>query len=368
LSLIVAELREGKIVIVSDTHLTDYPAEMHPKRQNASPSDGAIKCIIIGPHLCVAVAGMIIEIEIDELFTKIRGLASDLRKVLDTLTKFHLANNMQTTFMAGVSLPPVSKMYVINNGHFTSTTYAWIGVENGFKAFESRRAEIEKTWPKNDFQYIIEQSLKKVIEDSVDPAINGFMISVANTNGIFEYRSAVDMYLLPRTLPPGFSVIGHGTAQEGAYSVHFFQANDSNTALGIHFLQGNFGIVYAIRNNGLLYPEIFSNVDEDEFAAIITPKFGVKKIASLPVPVESYLKRGNKAVEAGDYSKALDLYDKGLSISGHPLYATLQFNRGKVLNYLNRHQEAMQSFRQAVQKDSSFQSKILSFLTSPRKK
>jgi tetratricopeptide (TPR) repeat protein len=246
--------------------------------------------------------------------------------------------------------------------------YAWIGLETGYKAFEIRREEIEKTWPKDDFPYIIEQSLKKVIDDKIDPAINGFTISVSNANGVFQYRSAVIMDLLPRTLPPGFSVIGHGTAQEGAYTIRFFAANDSNTALAIHSLQGNFGIVYAIRNNGLLHPEIISDVDEEEFADIITPQFGIKKIGSLPVPVESYFKRGNKAFEAGDYSKALGMFDKGLKISGHPLWASLQFNRGMVLNYLNRHEEAMQSFQLAVQKDSSFQSKILSFLTSPKKK
>jgi hypothetical protein len=106
---------------------------------------------------------------------------------------------------------------------------------------------------------------------------------VNNENRFFDYGSRIEMYILPQVLPPGFSTIGHGTAQQGGYSVHFFPSNDKFTILAIHILQGKFGVIYKPRDGGLLWPEVVSNVNEAEFSRITESRFGVRRLVSTPM-------------------------------------------------------------------------------------
>jgi hypothetical protein len=136
--------------------------------------------------------------------------------------------------------------------------------------------------PQMAVDFRISQSHKKVIESSVEPSVNGFGISVSNDDKFFTYGSKIESYILPQTSSPGFSVMGLCTAQDGGYSVHFFPPNPNHTALAIYVIQGRFGIIYKSNDGGLLQPEVFSNIEESEFAKITESRYG--KIASVRTP------------------------------------------------------------------------------------
>jgi hypothetical protein len=126
------------------------------------------------------------------------------------------------------------------------------------------------------------EALRKVMESSVDESVNGFLISVSNIHKYFTYDNKVEISIVPQTLPPGYSVIGHGSPQKGGYSVHFFPTNHNFTVLPVHVLQGNFGVIYKAKNGGLLWPEVIPNVDERAFSAITRSRHGIVPMVRTP--------------------------------------------------------------------------------------
>lgn len=367
MSLIIAKKRNNQICIVSDTKLTDYPISMHPKREVASPMDSVIKCTILNKHLCIAVAGCMEGV--DGILKKCRKHSHDLHGILDILLKFNQIWNGRTTFIVGVSLHPVYEIFEIKDSFVRETNDAWIGRIAGFNEFQKCKTALSESHPEFEFQYVMEKAMKQIIENGIDPTISGYVISVTNDTGGFTYKSRMEIDITERILPLGYSVIGHGTAQEGAYSIHFFPSNPTYSAFAIHILQGNFGVVYSLNENaGLLYPTVISEVDEEEFAEIVYQKHGIVKDVSVPVSPESYFKRGNKAFEQQNYAKSLELYNKCLTFEEYSQKGALFFNRGIVLSYLDRQSEALKDFKEAVRINSSFQAQILKFLQSQKKR
>jgi hypothetical protein len=65
------------------------------------------------------------------------------------------------------------------------------------------------------------------------------------------YRGNVEIY------GTGSHIIGHGTADEGAYSVNFLGNSADFKTVGLHVRQGHFGLAYNRQENGLMHPRLF---------------------------------------------------------------------------------------------------------------
>ncbi len=274
MSLVIAKQRNNKIAFVSDTKLTSTK----PGRSNAAPEEGVIKCVILNEYLCIATAYEDDQ-GVDDIIGKCRDVNKDFAKVLDILTKF---TKMRTgvEFIVG-GCYGFCLLYEIKAGNCRKATDCWIGSKAGYSEFEKAFQEMGKGFFKYDFEYCTEKALKQVIEENKVDTVNGFVITVNNNSGVFHYKTALHIDILPQILPPGFSTMGHASAAAGGYTVHYFPSNAPYTALAIYVLQGNFGIIYRLRDKGLLYPEVFSNITEDEFGKICQQQ-GIYKIASTP--------------------------------------------------------------------------------------
>jgi hypothetical protein len=112
--------------------------------------------------------------------------------------------------------------------------------------------------------------------------VNGFQISVSNPNGYFNYQTGMQMAIVPQRIPPGYSTITHGSRQKEGYTIHFFPSNSKFTAISVHVLQGNFGIIYHEKNGGLLWPEVKPGIDKREFAKFTLSQYGISPLAFGP--------------------------------------------------------------------------------------
>ena len=280
MSLIIAKRDGEKIYIVGDTKLTSYPLELYPSQMVSSPQEGVVKVTIINPNICICFAGNIEGV--DELIRLCRGIRSNLTRILNELLAFNKSVNGRTEFILAVSAHPLYKIFEIKNLLLTETIASWIGSHRGFSKFQEKWTFLRETQSRMGIDYHMSQALKSVIESGIEPSVNGFSIAAGNEARIFSYRSRIEMYVLPQIIPPGFSTVGHGTAQEGGYSIHFFPSNKNFTVLAVHVLQGRFGVVYKAKEGGLLWPEVFSDIDEAEFSKMTYSKFGISRLVGTP--------------------------------------------------------------------------------------
>jgi len=279
MSLIVVRKNRNKIWIVSDTKLT-HPPPKKPEERVAFPNDSLIKIIIINPHICVAFAN---EIDgVDEVIRKCRQLRMNYLEMIDILFNFHVNNQARTDFILAFSFFDVNIIFEIKKLKKSEEQSSWIGSAEGFNEFQKHMNRSEGPLKKDDVFSEMKDALHKVIESGVDPGVNGFMISASNDGFFFTYDSYIKAYFPARTFnknsrntKDGYTVLSYGTAEEGGYNVHVFPPGPNCLTLAIHVQQGNFGVVYASNDGGLLTPTFFANVTETEFANLTKKKYNI---------------------------------------------------------------------------------------------
>jgi hypothetical protein len=279
MSLIIVKQEKDMIYIAADTKLTYEGIENHPEQKMASPGEGVIKATLITSNICICFAG---DIEgVDELISFCRGI-KDLLRILKALLEFHLSCSGRTEFILAVSQHPFYRIFEIKDLQKIESKSSWIGSKKGFSEFQRYWMEGLSAHPTMGLDFNMGEGFRKVMESNVDETVNGFLISVSNEHGVFDYKSKMQISIVPQVLPPGYSTIGHGPPQKGGYSVHFFPPSRDFTVLPIHVLQGNFGVIYKAKNGGLLWPEVIPNVDEQAFAVITVSKYCISHRGSGP--------------------------------------------------------------------------------------
>ena len=356
MSLIVARKSGAHIHIVSDTKLT-YPEEKFPNKALAAPSDGVIKTTILNPHVCIAFAG---EYEAAEEAIKIcRRHDFMATKIKDHLLNVNKSTQGKTEFILCVGFPEYS-IYEIKKMRIIQTNSAWIGSQPGFSKFQEKALEMGTTSKK--FDSILDESMDHVFKSGIVPEVNGFRVSVSNEANFFHYKNYMATSIPSRTYTlkaNQHAIIEiYGTPQEGGYSVSFCENEGRNDVVAIHVRQGEFGVLYEIKNDGLLWPKVISDVDEHEFNDILHSRFGIRPQVAFSSLQKSFLKRGNKSFAAKDYNKAVTLYDMGLNQNENSLGSALLFNKGLALLKLDRVNEACEEFDKAVKIDNNLEGLI----------
>lgn len=103
----------------------------------------------------------------------------------------------------------------------------------------------------------------------------------------------------------GEQVIGHETAEQGGYSVHFVGSSLDFQKIALHVRQGRFGIVYQREGNGLLRPSVYENIDEFEFLPFIAKQFGIPTKVQTQDAGATLYERGTALSKKGKWEEAL---------------------------------------------------------------
>ncbi len=354
MSLIVARKKGADIHLVSDTSLT-YPEETFPDKALAAPGDGVIKVTILNPQLCIAFAGSDYE-PAEEAIRVCRRYQSTPSKIKEHLLLVNLQTNGKVEFILCVGFPEYA-IYEIKNLNLQQTEAAWIGSQSGFSIFQDSALE-KKEVPKK-IDTLLSEGMEHVIKSGRVPEVSGFRVSVSNEDNFFHYKNYMSTSIPPRThtfKESSAQIIEiYGTPQEGGYSVSFCENGGRNDWVGIHVRQGEFGILYEIRNEGLLWPTVIPQVDEHEFNDLIFAKFGFRSGVMFSSLQKSYFNRGNKSFAKGDFMNAVKLYDLGLKENEEALRIALLFNSGLALQRMDRINEACERFDKAVKIDSKLE-------------
>jgi hypothetical protein len=363
MSLIIARKSGTHIYLVSDTKLT-YPQELFPEKALAAPGDGVIKVAIIDPHVCIAFAGNDYKPAEEAIGYCRRNqlLPSEIKKHLLSIN-LHTGKNVEFILCIGF---PEYAIYEIKNGQILQTNSSWIGSNEGFTMFQEFALADRNN--KKKFDTIMDEGLEYVMQSGRVPEVNGFKVAVTNQANFFHYKNYMSTKMPSRTHTfsgSGSHIIKvYGTAQEGGYAVSFCENEGRNDMAAIHVRQGQFGVLYEMKKESLLWPTVIKDVDEHEFNDILFSRFGIKAVVLFSSLQTSYFNRGNKCMANQEFHKALSFYTLGLEQEEEHLRPQLLFNSGVALIKLDRINEACEQFMKAGKMEPKLELMIQKILSA----
>jgi hypothetical protein len=353
MSLIVAGFENGSLTIVADTKLT-YPGHMDNSLKNHVNSgvtaDGILKLIIVSEHICIGFAG-----DVEYAENAIREINPNryFENVLNTLVKHHQESDRKTDFILCINTVTPS-IFVIKDGEFKLSNHGWIGDKLAFERFQKSRIADNKS---------ISSAIDDVINDESIKTVGGFNVSVHISNGRFVFGNYMNMHreAMSITLIPNKPfIIGHGTAENGAYTLSFIGASKNCRHVAFHIKQGNFGIVYSRTGNGLLRPEIKPCMDEVDFHDYIKSHFGILPLGTTQDRFQKFYSAGMNAYKSRDFSTAISFFDRAINEAKDCQKPQPMFYKGICFHYM-KNSKAWEVFRDVINLDNSYQSKIQEF-------
>jgi len=381
MSLIVARRDENLLSIVSDTKLTHPDHEVKGLKTKAS--DGVIKTIIVNPDVCVSFAG-----EIDAAKKALMEIQADctIDIVIEILKRYHIQSKYQTEFILCFSKPQLI-IYKFKNNEYGPVVSAWIGDQKAFSRFqeymngnakpskkEKKRhqsplpkpggpkvffKEMNLTMEVSVSKYISKMSsaMDSVIEEGNVESVGGFKVNVIFKDK-FYYNSYCKNYRGEFAIEGvGSHLIGHGNAQEGAYSINFFGGSSDFKSVAVHIKQGGLGVLYHRVANDLPYPQIFE-MDEVDFSDYVSEKYNLFAQFSTQDKAHKFYFEGRKAFDQKDFEKAKSFFDKTVQNSKNKQKAEALFYKGLTLLNLRDVPNASIAFQEAVNIDPGIKQKI----------
>jgi len=208
-------------------------------------------------------------------------------------------------------------------------------------------------------------AMDEVIEDGNIDSVGGFKVAVVYKEkfdfvkyGKF-YRGNVELSGI------GSHVIGHGSANEGAYSINFIGVSRNFKTVALHVRQGNFGIVYKRNNYGLLRPELY-HFDEVDFIEYVKKAYDLSAAFGSQDKIQKYISDGKIAFGKKDFTVAKNNFDRALNEAKGQKQAEILFYIGICLLNLRDQHSAIQTFQRAINIDNSYQQKIMQVLNQRR--
>jgi Tfp pilus assembly protein PilF len=294
MSLIVSRKNNEGVYVVGDTKLTMVDDE----HDYNLPKDFVIKSRLINKDVCVSFAGNVYFA--DEAFKQISDL-SDINEICNILLDFNKSSQNGTDFIVSIGKPDF-KIFEIKNCKISDVQTAWIGSQQGFNLFQKAlhgeytpitqpgntagmrmiRMPTNNSGETSLFGALYE-AMKIVIEEESIHDIGGFVVPVAYFEETFQYMDYVNIFnhrIDFEELTKGtnsWKTVPFGTAQEGGYCLNFFSSQKKLTDIvGIHFLQGEFGVIYQSQDSGILRPKVYPEYDEIDFIEKIIPQYDIK--------------------------------------------------------------------------------------------
>ena len=384
MSLIVARKDSSSILVVSDTHLSFPDARAAADRQIRHPSTGVIKTLIINNDVAVSFAGG--ESYADDAFQLLSPNTS-LDNVKNILLQAHLKSNQATDFIISVGNPR-PQIFEIKDSKCLEVDMTWIGSKRAFAAFQSFMQGTAKSDRSNyvriervidetqtDLFTMMSSAMDYVIENSSIPEVDGFRVNTAFTENKFQYTGYTHSYMsdqplvieLPEGVNSAVFPITHGSAQSGAYQINFFRSPNPK-CVGIHILQGNFGIIYQQKEGGLMRPDFVHDIDEVDFIEYAEDNYGIRPSMISQDCKPKCIAGGDEAFKQGDFRVALSWYNKALRHCYGKDKAI--FHHRKAIAYANLgiFREVVLSLDEAVRSDPNYQKLAFSLMSDIQKR
>jgi len=377
MSLIVARIENNQISIVSDTKLSDPKGHERSSRDIKLLSEGVIKSTIISNEVCISFAGAVNEAENT---IKLINKQLPIEEIIDILFYSHQNSQQSTDYIIAVA-KPLPQIIEIKDSTCREVSSSWIGSHNAFKRFQQFTLEALKgsntqtsffnVTPSienkpSDYFMKMSDSMDGVIADSDIPEVSGFKVHVAYIDNSFQFREYYHSYpghieiegTLTHEDPSVIIPLNmNGTAASGGYTVNFFTSNGNFNEVGVHIQQGEYGIIYSRKENGILRPEVKRNIDELDFLEYAKTNYDLTPILISQNKEKKYFELAHKYFNERNYPEALRCINVALESSVGRNKAECYFRKAVTLLNLNRGQEAMNTFQKAINLDTSYQKK-----------
>jgi hypothetical protein len=395
MSLVVARQDGTQLAIVSDTKLT-YPYH-EVKSLKTRPEEGIIKTVILSDNQCISFAG---DMDSAEAAFKEIGYTGTDEQIIEVLTRYHKQSSYKTEFLYCTGSP--LSIYKFKDNDCRAVHSCWLGDKAAFEVFQSF---IQGTPPKKDkekhkkhipkskknpaptprieilnFNVSITASITSpylskmlaamdhVIDSGKIDSVGGFKVQ-ALYNEKFSYTRYNDLSRNNIAFE-GFGPrhLGHGDAQEGAYSVHFYDGSPDSRTIAIHIRQAELGIVYRRIDGGLLKPQLYNKHDEIDFVDNVLSKFQIPVKILTQDRESKYFNQGDESFKKRDYLKAASSFLKGLNAAKGEKKAVFLYHLGLTQWNMNDRSAAIMSFNEAIRINPAIRSRIDASFASVRPK
>ncbi len=285
MTLVVARIIEDRILLISDSRITD------PNVLRRSSLKGALKAVILHRGLCVCFSGnlLIAQDAISKLEVNPNSYFES-ETIIDQLFQEHRKGDCGADFLL-VTLIPNTSITRIRRGQIErNLNAAWIG---DYDAFSSYQQHFHNSLAQNSCNLLQDQleqinldvhkifskmtdAFISVIENNAHPTVDDFIVHISLGLEGFKYLDSLFAFNPNKqTIPAGVRtpLIFSGSAAEGGYSHSIMTPREAGIgAIGVYFFQGSFGaLFYPARFDEVI---IYKNIGAYEFKQTIRQNFG----------------------------------------------------------------------------------------------
>ncbi len=280
MTLVIGKIKENSIRFVSDSKITDE----FEVRNN--PLLGNLKTFILNPKTCLSFSGNTYFAEkfLDEFYS---NKIQNFQHLLIRCLQLNNESNDETFFCLGTLFNNKPELYKIYNRKIENNIKnVWIGDKIGFTKYQ----EIYLTNNKSDSEFSkMEEAFSAVISDEKIPSVSDFQISVETdfceeaNSSFFIYSFKTIMNVAPHSfttkLENGKEVIipmMHGDADVGSFGMSYLRSIEYfKPAIGIHFPQGKFGVLFCPMLNRNKAIVLKNQVDGEDFVNEVKKTYNI---------------------------------------------------------------------------------------------
>jgi hypothetical protein len=282
MSLVVAQITETGICIVSDTRVS-FADQRRP-----SFKTGTLKAIVVNARLVICFAG-----DVQAGLGSIRRCAKELNlghsleHLKDALCVATKSAKESVEFIVAEASSPVVLTRIRDGVVESKLQSVWIGDHKAFERFQRARHEPSQ-WSQEGLTSLLTpgqitmltlgHAMDSVIKDATVPSVDDFCVRIAAKDGEFNYLEESFFHVgRDITVGPEENLIARmiQSVEEGGYSVSVVQpANAGTAALGLSFPRARLAMIYL----PLVYDEaqVVQDVSPREFSTIMYEKYGIE--------------------------------------------------------------------------------------------
>jgi hypothetical protein len=278
MTLVVARLVTNDITIASDLRVTD------PDEIRRGYPYGVLKVLALAPDLCVAFAGSVEE-ALDTIRSLPRPASSEaFPDIVEQLSRRTSAARRRAEYLVASTNP--SRLARVCDGLIEHGSSVWIGDRAAFTEYQRLVHDPNRTRPSlPDGQPMtaslevassMSQAMTVLVSSETISSVGEAAVFLGTTNArLFEYRTHAEVRAVSQSIPSGQPTpIRFGSAAEGGFAFSVLTPTQPGVAaIGIHFAQGQVGLLYAplAGRDPVAYPL----VNHDQFRAVVRTEHGI---------------------------------------------------------------------------------------------
>ncbi len=320
MSLVVANSHGRCVSLVADTKLSI------PQHRTNPFLNGCGKIIVVNDTIAVGFAGIV-----DDAASTMKTLSREMSssEVVEILCKAtSILPTVDFLVADNVSSNPITK---VSCGKSERGSYAWIGDGEAFNHFQKFFLEGDKEarsalgashifmtrmpdqCPEEGstlYRRMVE-AMRAVCDLSGVESVGGFVLSIYTNDKRFQYGPHCALYRAPLIIDQpyiGWMPVPFGDASNGTFIANVGGNNES--VVTVHFPQGDIGVVMQSDGIGPLFPTVFTDVSEVEFADAIERDYDASLAMHIDHTSRGFRKVGLKHFRSGKVESSLHMLNK----------------------------------------------------------